>query len=65
MTHEMMSHMLGVRRAGVTSAAKRLSGLGLIHYTRGHIAVTDRAGIEAHVCECYRIVKVEYDRLLA
>ncbi|MBA2352924.1 MAG: Crp/Fnr family transcriptional regulator [Pseudomonadota bacterium] len=64
MTHEMIAQMLGVRRAGVTAAAKHLSDLKLISYTRGHIMFIDRAGIEKRVCECYQIVKLEYARLL-
>ena len=64
MTHEMISHMLGVRRAGITEAAKRLSDMGLIRYARGRITFIDRPGLEAQVCECYQVVKQEYDRLL-
>ena len=64
MTHEMISHMLGVRRAGITGAAKHLSDLSLIRYSRGHITFIDRAGLEAHVCECYGVVRKEYERLL-
>jgi CRP-like cAMP-binding protein len=64
MTHEMISHMLGVRRAGITEAAKRLSDMGLIRYARGRVTFVDRQGLEAQVCECYRVVKQEYDRLL-
>lgn len=64
MTHEMISHMLGVRRAGITAAAKRLSDMGLICYARGRITFIDRPGLEAQVCECYQVVKQEYDRLL-
>jgi Mn-dependent DtxR family transcriptional regulator len=56
--------MLGVRREGVTEAAGRLQAAGLIHYSRGHIAVLDRPKMEARVCECYAVVKKEYDRLL-
>lgn len=64
MTHEMIAHMLGVRRAGITEAAKHLSNLGLIRYARGRVSFIDRPGLEAHVCECYGVVKQEYDRLL-
>lgn len=64
MTQELIANMLGVRREGVTEAAGKLQKLGLIHYRRGHIEVIDRAGIEARVCECYAVVKKEYDRLL-
>jgi len=64
MTQELIANMLGVRREGVTQAAVRLQKAGLISYHRGHIAVLDRQGLEAHSCECYRVVKTEYDRLL-
>jgi Mn-dependent DtxR family transcriptional regulator len=56
--------MLGVRREGVTEAARKLQEAGLIHYSRGHIVVLDRPGIEARACECYAVVKRESDRLL-
>ena len=64
MTQELIADMLGVRREGVTEAAGRLQKAGLIHYSRGHIAVIDRPGLEAQVCECYAVVNREYDRLL-
>jgi len=64
MTQETMASMLGVRREGVTQAARNLQKAGLIHYRRGHIAVVDRHQLEAHACECYRVIKQEYDRLL-
>lgn len=64
MTQELISNMLGVRREGVTEAALKLQAKGLIRYARGRIWVLDRAGLEARVCECYRVVKREYDRLL-
>ena len=64
MTHEQISNMLGVRRSGVTQAAKKLKEAGLIEYERGHILVRDRAMLEAHACECYAVVKKETDRLL-
>jgi CRP-like cAMP-binding protein len=64
MTQELISNLLGMRREGVTEAAGRLQRLGLIRYRRGHILVLDRAGLEAHSCECYQVVKKEYDRLL-
>jgi len=64
MTQELIANMLGVRREGVTEAALKLQRLGLIRYARGHITVLDRAGLESRVCECYSVVKNEYDRLL-
>jgi hypothetical protein len=64
MTQQVIANMLGVRREGVTEAALELQKLGLIHYARGHIAVLDRAGLEERACECYAVVKNEYDRLL-
>jgi CRP-like cAMP-binding protein len=64
MTQELIANMLGVRREGVTEAAGKLQGAGLIRYSRGQITVLDRAGLEAVSCECYRIVRAEYDRLL-
>ena len=56
--------MLGVRREGVTESARKLHLAGLIRYARGHIAVLDRPALEARTCECYAVVKKEYDRLL-
>lgn len=64
MTQELIANMLGVRREGVTEAALKLQNLGLIKYARGHITVLDRAGLEGRTCECYAVVKNEYDRLL-
>jgi CRP-like cAMP-binding protein len=64
MTQELIANMLGVRREGVTEAARKLQTDGLIHYSRGHIKVLDRARMEKRVCECYAVVKKEYDRLL-
>ncbi len=64
MTQELIANMLGVRREGVTEAAGNLQRAGLIHYHRGQITVQDRPGLEARVCECYHVVKKEYDRLL-
>jgi CRP-like cAMP-binding protein len=64
MTQELIANMLGVRREGVTEAAGHLQQAGLIKYQRGHITVLDRAGIEQRACECYAVVKTEYDRLL-
>jgi len=64
MTQELIANMLGVRREGVTEAAGKLQADNLIRYSRGHIHVLDRAGIEARVCECYSVVRREYERLL-
>src|SRR5450631_2770868 len=64
MTQELIANMLGVRRGGVTEAALQLQHAGLIRYARGHITVLDRAGLEKRTCECYAVVKREYDRLL-
>ena len=64
MTQELMANMLGVQRAGVSEAAGKLQAEGLIRYNRGKISVIDRPRLEARVCECYRAVKKEYDRLL-
>jgi CRP-like cAMP-binding protein len=64
MTQELIANMLGVRREGVTEAASQLQRAGLIRYRRGHIMVLDRVGLEARTCECYAVVKKEYDRLL-
>ena len=64
MTQELIANMLGVRREGVTEGALKLQRVGLIRYARGHITVLDRQGLEARTCECYAVVKREYDRLL-
>jgi CRP-like cAMP-binding protein len=64
MTQELIANMLGVRREGVTEAAVKAQNAGLIRYARGHITVLDREGLEQRTCECYRVVKLEYDRLL-
>jgi CRP-like cAMP-binding protein len=63
-TQELIANLLGVRREGVTEAAGRLHAAGLIAYRRGHITVLDRAQLERRACECYRVLKKEYDRLL-
>jgi CRP-like cAMP-binding protein len=65
MTQELVASMLGVRREGITMAAGNLQQAGLIRYRRGHIAVADRAGLEARACECYAVVKKELGRLLS
>jgi CRP-like cAMP-binding protein len=64
MTQELIANMLGVRRAGVTEAALKLQDAGLIHYSYGRIEVLDRPGLEMRVCECYRVVRKECERLL-
>jgi CRP-like cAMP-binding protein len=64
MTQELIANMLGVRREGVTEGASKLQYAGLIQYSRGHITVLDRPGLEKRSCECYAVVKKEYDRLL-
>ncbi|MBC7377794.1 MAG: Crp/Fnr family transcriptional regulator [Burkholderiaceae bacterium] len=64
MTQELIANMLGVRREGVTEAALKLQNLGYIRYSRGHITVLNRPGLQARTCECYAVVKKEYDRLL-
>jgi CRP-like cAMP-binding protein len=64
MTQELIANMLGVRREGVTEGALQLQKEGLIRYARGHITVLDREGLERRTCECYAVVKREYDRLL-
>jgi CRP-like cAMP-binding protein len=65
MTQELIANMLGVRREGVTEAALNLQRAGLIQYQRGRITVLDRAGLESRTCECYAVVRKEYERLLA
>jgi CRP-like cAMP-binding protein len=64
MTQELIANMLGVRREGVTEAAVKLQEAGLISYARGRITVLDRPGLEKRTCECYAVVKLEYERLL-
>ncbi|MDM0049975.1 Crp/Fnr family transcriptional regulator [Variovorax sp. J22R115] len=64
MTQELIANMLRVRREGVTEGALKLQRAGLISYARGHISVLDRQGLERRSCECYAVVKKEYDRLL-
>jgi len=64
MTHEFLSMMLGVRRAGITVAAGQFQKAGFIHYERGRIEITDRPGLESVTCECYGIVRRASDQLL-
>jgi CRP-like cAMP-binding protein len=63
MTHDLIANMLGVRREGVTHAAKRLQEAGYISYVRGDMTILDRKGLEGKTCECYQVVRNEYDRL--
>ncbi len=65
LTHEFLAMMLGTRRAGITGAALSLQAEGLISYTRGHIHILDRKGLENFTCECYSIIKGEFDRLVS
>jgi CRP-like cAMP-binding protein len=65
MTQELIANMLGVRREGVTEAAGNLQRDGIIRYSRGRITVLDRERLERNVCECYAVVKDEFDRLLS
>ena len=64
-TQELIAGMLGVRREGITETAGNLQRSGLISYRRGHITVLDRSGLEKHACECYQVVKKEFNRLLS
>jgi Mn-dependent DtxR family transcriptional regulator len=64
MTQALIANMLGVRREGVTEAAHKIQAEGIINYSRGHIRVLDRPRLEKRTCECYQVVKTEYDRLL-
>jgi len=63
-TQERIANMLGVRREGVTEVARKLQDIGLINYSRGHIQIVDRAGLEDNVCECYDVVRTEFARLM-
>jgi CRP-like cAMP-binding protein len=64
MTRGLIANMLGVRQDGVSAVAEKFKGEGLIGYNNGHITVLDRPGLEARVCECYKVVKKEFERLL-
>ncbi|MBD2018304.1 Crp/Fnr family transcriptional regulator [Microcoleus sp. FACHB-53] len=64
LTQEFLGHMLGVRRAGVTQAAQKLQEKNLIRYHRGHVQIIDQQGLESFSCECFRVIREEYDRLL-
>lgn len=64
MTQDLIANMLGVRREGITHAAKRLQSAGYISYVRGDMTILDRQGLEGQVCECYQVVRTEYSRLL-
>jgi len=64
LTHKALAHMLGVRREGMTSAAKKLLDNGIIDYKRSTIKVVSRAGLESQCCECYEVVRKEFQRLL-
>ena len=63
LTHELIALTLGVRRAGITGSAIDFKNEGLIEYSRGHIQILNRQGLEAKACECYKVIKDEYDRL--
>ncbi len=64
MTHEVIASLLGVRREGVTMAAKKLMQEGIIRYARGRITVLDRSALAQRACECYGVIQLEYERLL-
>ena len=64
LTQEFIAQMLGTRRSGVSEAAILLQAAGLIRYSRGHITVLDRDGLEGFACECYEVVRAEFERLL-
>jgi CRP-like cAMP-binding protein len=64
LTHEFLSAMLGVRRSGVTVAAGALQDAGFIRYSRGNVTIMDRKGLERASCECYEVVRIQFDRLL-
>ncbi|HEX8664763.1 MAG TPA: helix-turn-helix domain-containing protein, partial [Beijerinckiaceae bacterium] len=64
LTQEFIAQMLGTRRSGVSEAAILLQAAGLIRYSRGHITILDREGLEEFACECYGVVRAEFERLL-
>ena len=64
MTQELIARLLGVRREGITEAALKIQSAGYIKYARGHVTILDRLGLEKRSCECYKVVKTEYQRLL-
>jgi len=64
MTHEFMAHMLGVRRPGVSEVAAKLQSMGFIKYSRGHVTILDRAGLEEFACECYIVIEEKFKDLL-
>ena len=64
MTQELIARLLGVRREGITEAALKIQSAGFIKYSRGHVTILDRLGLESRACECYQVVKKEYQRLL-
>lgn len=65
LTHDLISQTLGMRRAGISEAANDFKSEGLIDYNRGHIQILNRQGLRAKACECYKVIKDEYDRLYA
>jgi CRP-like cAMP-binding protein len=65
LTHEFLAMMLGVQRPGVSITAAILQKAGFIHYTRGRVTITDRAGLEASACECYDVIRDQFDRLFS
>ncbi len=65
LTHELIALTLGVRRAGISGSAAAFKNEGLIDYKRGRIQILNRQGLESKACECYRVIKDEYDRLYA
>lgn len=64
LTQQLLAMMMGVRQASISEAASRLQKAGMIRYRRGQVTILDRLGLEAMTCECYQIMRQEYDRLL-